>query len=29
MKLSDRTDVLSAIYNGWINLNEIFYDYSV
>lgn len=31
MKLSDRrpTDVLYAIYNGWNNLNEIFYDYSV
>lgn len=29
MKLSDCTDVLYAIYNGWNNLNEIFYDYSV
>lgn len=29
MKLSDRTDVLYAINNGWNNLNEIFDDYSV
>lgn len=25
MKLSDRTDVIYVIYNGWINLNQIYF----